>query len=793
MILEEVRSIEIQSDIEGVKGGISTDSLPFMFRILSKSYYSRKIDSIVRELTSNCFDSHVEAGITEPVIIQRRYDIENNNYNIVFKDVGVGMNPERMNKVFNQWFTSTKRGSNDYIGAFGLGSKSPFSYTDNFNIVTVHNNLKYDYEYVLGSSLPELISNYGYDENQTPIGIPTDERNGTEIIINLLSNNDSKAFEEAIKKELCYFDDVYVSGFNYINNDYSIYRKESFLFRPETYYSSELHIVLGKCCYPIDWKAINRERIDLPFGVIFDIGELQVTPNRESLIYDASDDTSIADLINSKINNVLKEVNDLISKGSDSRETDDLKFYLNNKDRKPRIWFGSYTQDIPIKYIIDKNVALQFTPFKHLPITIPSNPFFYYNKIGEINGENITRYETHNFIGVNLFQNNYIRLDTETNQYTNANIEYANIIKRDSIKNNYHNIARKLGLYTYRKGYRNQYSLGVSGDPHYDYHREPIEKGSNKEKWVRTQMTLGKAKIIREYLKYIDDLANVKITNYSSYTPSDAWIKDYKEAKRKRSSAYLKKLEGKITIVTDSGTRATVKLADLKDYTNVIYYITEKGKVERNKEVSSIINKLSNIKSIGSEFTRGTKKTKTGMYNRIIPAGTITRKEAYWKKHYKFIGISNSTLPMLQTLDNIVPLDVMNKFPLFDKYDRLKSNYRVLQILRGQLRDYSSFIKGFHLRLIDERIFEITDKFIDINEYPLGNFKCDEDISKLHDFYIKELKKLEILQYINIAMPNKFLLPITSKLKSNILKPYLLSINPTKHLKERVINQTAII
>lgn len=126
MILQETKGIEINSDIEGAKGGISVESLPFMFNILSKSYYSRKIDSIVREVTSNCFDSHVEAGIDDPVIIEKRYDVENNIYNIVFKDVGIGMNPDRMYNIFNNWFTSTKRESNDYIGAFGLTKKVTF-------------------------------------------------------------------------------------------------------------------------------------------------------------------------------------------------------------------------------------------------------------------------------------------------------------------------------------------------------------------------------------------------------------------------------------------------------------------------------------------------------------------------------------------------------------------------------------------------------------------------------------------------------------------------------------------
>lgn len=126
MILEEVKGIEIVSDIEGVKGGISAESFPFMFRILSKAYYSRKLDSIVRELGSNCYDSHIEAGIKDPIIIERRFDVENNSYNIVFKDVGIGMSPDRVYNIFNNWFTSTKRDSNFYIGAFGLTKKVTF-------------------------------------------------------------------------------------------------------------------------------------------------------------------------------------------------------------------------------------------------------------------------------------------------------------------------------------------------------------------------------------------------------------------------------------------------------------------------------------------------------------------------------------------------------------------------------------------------------------------------------------------------------------------------------------------
>jgi len=817
MILEKVRSIEINSDIEGVKGGISVDSLPFMFRILSKSYYSRKIDSIVRELVSNCFDSHIEAGVKEPVIIERHYDIENDNYNIIFKDVGVGMNPERMYKIFNQWFTSTKRGSNDYIGAFGLGSKSPFSYTDSFNIITVHDGLKYDYEYVLGDSLPELISNYGYEtivegpftrlasstegpkEVQIPKGIPTTEGNGTEIIISLLNKNDYRAFEESIKKELCYFDDVYVLGFPNINNDYSIYRKESFLFRPNGSYSDELHIVLGKCCYPIDWKAINRERVELPFGIRFEIGELQVTPNRESLVYDASDDDTIANKINTKIDLVLEEVNDLISKGGEERETSDLKFYLDNRNRKPAIWFGSHRLDIPVKYIVNKDIALQFTPLKHLPITIPENPFFYYNKIGEINGESYNRYEPSNFISAKLFFNRYIKIDSETNQFTNAFIGIANIIRRDKIKKNYHNIARKLGFYTYQKGYRNQYNLGTSADPHYDYiNRKPTEDekwilNRTKERWVRQQIVLGKAKAIYEYIKYVDSLAEEKITTYSSHTPTDEWVADYKRQKRESSAAYLKKLSGQVTIINDWGSREVVKLSNLSHYTNIVYYITEGRKVELNKDVEYYKNKLSNIKSLSCDTKRPVKKTRVLKNGRTINKGTIYSKDVYWKKHYKFIGISKSNLPLLKVLDNIVPLESMKEFPLFNKYDKLVSNYKVLKDIDSLLHSYYFFIKASSRFTITDKLVNIRSKFIDIDKYPVREKLVDEDVILLLEKYKKEIKKLGILDYIQNYTPNHYLVPITSKLKSLLLKSRLLGMNPVEVKPERLINQTAII
>lgn len=689
-----------------------------------------------------------------------------------------------------------------------MGSKSPFSYNDSFYITTISDGLKYEYVYILTNTLPELISLYGYNEElkgldliKVPKGLPTDERNGTEIIIPLLNNNDYKAFEESIKKELCYFDNVYTKGFS-LSNDYSIYRKDGFLYRPYNNYSKELHIVLGKCCYPVDWKAINRERVDLPFGIRFEIGELQVIPNRESIVYDASDDDTIARLINDKIDKVLQEVNDLLSKGGEVRETDDLKYYLENRNKKPAIWFGDLRVEIPMKYIIDKKIGLIFKPLAHLPITIPDNPFFYYRITGCFSDEKYEKYD--NTKDCNILHRSYVSLDCATNMYTNLQWNGRTTIKKENVKRAFKDICNKLGFYTYTKKYGTQYSIGNTVDSHYDYDLETNEK-TKKKRYVRQITALGKPAIILEYIRFMDAYAANKIELYSSRHPTKEWIEDYKKEKRESSLAYLRKLNGEVNIINSDGYRETIKLVDLAAYTNIVYYVTESRKVEIHNDVTYYISKLSNIKSIGSEFKRPVKKRRSVKKNMVgtntkkilksVYKGEIISKTPYWKNHYKFVGIAQSNLSTLRKLDNLTYIIDMKNFPLFAKYDQLVVDLKALRGLKYDIDlEYKSYIKIPKYSELQKMIQLLEDKFVNYNDYKT---KAVLDVSKDVVVYIenfkKELEKLDILKYLTSYTPNKYLLPITSKLKTLCIKEKYLGLNPVKIKKEEIINQNLML
>lgn len=73
---------------------LDEDSQAMIFQMFTGGLYSDPIGTVIREITSNCFDSHVEAGVnsvTNPVVVEMGKDSSGNF--ISFTDKGVGMSP----------------------------------------------------------------------------------------------------------------------------------------------------------------------------------------------------------------------------------------------------------------------------------------------------------------------------------------------------------------------------------------------------------------------------------------------------------------------------------------------------------------------------------------------------------------------------------------------------------------------------------------------------------------------------------------------------------------------------
>lgn len=111
------------TDFQGIDFGLesmdSEISTKKMFKMwdMYQNPYKNNIGSIVREITSNCFDAHAEIGVTDAVRI--KFGRDDSGAYISFIDVGVGISPTRMKDVYRNYLESTKEDSNDFIGAFG--------------------------------------------------------------------------------------------------------------------------------------------------------------------------------------------------------------------------------------------------------------------------------------------------------------------------------------------------------------------------------------------------------------------------------------------------------------------------------------------------------------------------------------------------------------------------------------------------------------------------------------------------------------------------------------------------
>ena len=127
--------IQTSKEFHSIDFGIKQADMGLVLEILRSKMYKNPIGAICREVASNSRDANREAENNVPIEISiNDSPLSASDVTISFKDAGPGISPERMADVFVNYGSSTKRDSDQFTGGFGLGAKTPFSYTDNFSI-----------------------------------------------------------------------------------------------------------------------------------------------------------------------------------------------------------------------------------------------------------------------------------------------------------------------------------------------------------------------------------------------------------------------------------------------------------------------------------------------------------------------------------------------------------------------------------------------------------------------------------------------------------------------------------
>lgn len=377
-------------EFESYEAEISQDDPGFTFELLSSRLYSNKEGSIVREITSNCFDAHTAINKPDHPVFIKLYR-EEGQWFLAFKDEGPGMSPKFIKDVYMKYLKSTKRDSNAFIGAYGLGSKSPLSYTDFFYLTTRVDGIEWQYMMHKTKRAPRI---------ELLVQLETEEPNGTFVKIPL-KDEDLPKFKAELIRQLFYFTNVFVEGGNTgFDNHYIVYDFKTFKYRPMVNYAEEwykeMHIVIDKVTYPIDWTALRMPAIKASVGLKFEIGELDIPPNRESVEYSdesvtlikkrieeaRSELTQIANNDRTKICSTIQIYNDrtaLLEKEG--------KWIILMNDENVKLTLTRNTNTPLTPFFLSQVSPFRWKPLAHLPISFKETPFFEYNiskQVGEL-------------------------------------------------------------------------------------------------------------------------------------------------------------------------------------------------------------------------------------------------------------------------------------------------------------------------------------------------------------------------------------------------------------------------
>lgn len=348
------------------------------FGILSSGLYSDKILAIIRELSCNAYDSHIAAGKkATPIEIKLPTTLDPTFH---VRDFGLGLDHQGVTKLYTTYFESTKADSNDFIGALGLGSKSPFSYVSTFTVTAIHNKMKRLYTAFINESGVPSIKKLAEEA--------TNECNGVTVSL-AVKRDDADKFKQSAKRALMYFDvqpKVIGGGADFKPFDLKhTVTGTNWKLRNSDYYAfmSGAYVVQGVVAYPVDQDILSEHGLSetgrLIIGQNIDmfvkVGDVEVAASREALSYTKA---TIANLIKI-VETAAKEMRVSIQREFDAAPTlwdaQLLAASYGSGHNKAHVLYDTLAEDKEFTYkgkSIDEDIVVDLTPVRNTTVMIQS-------------------------------------------------------------------------------------------------------------------------------------------------------------------------------------------------------------------------------------------------------------------------------------------------------------------------------------------------------------------------------------------------------------------------------------
>ena len=288
----KVNVIERSSDFE--QSNYTIEATAKAFSILSDQLYSNKVRAVVRELSTNAYDSHVDAGNGD-----KQFEVHlpsNMEPTFSVRDYGTGLSHSDCMHLYTTYFRSNRTDSNEAVGCMGLGSKSPFAYSDSFTVESFFNGEHRTY------------TAYKNEEDEPVFALlntqATSEPNGLKVSFPVKCEGYSNDVQEFIDEA----EDLYkwfkvapkITGqsIEIVPESYIIEGDGWAVRKIDRHADYHAVAIMGQVAYPIERDNFDddketRQILNTNITINFDIGELNITPSRESLSYNKHTKESI--------------------------------------------------------------------------------------------------------------------------------------------------------------------------------------------------------------------------------------------------------------------------------------------------------------------------------------------------------------------------------------------------------------------------------------------------------------------------------------------------------------------
>lgn len=361
--------IEIQGNMDFDKSTRMTfddTSIAHIIQSLT-NMYSDPYAAIAREYAGNAYDSHIMAFQKKPIEITTPTDL---NSSFIVRDFGTGMSREELIGIYSKYGASTKRNTNDQIGAFGLGAKSALALVSSFTVLSVKDGKK---NTVIVSKDETGVGALNFFEEQD-----TDAENGVTVTIPVpkpeLMRNAVKGLFLGWPEGMVKVDGVLIEKtvnnpkfFTAINEAgyLAVSKKVDPSARYRSYdYSTTVKALVGPVSYDIEKKLLidilkeagidvhknsSKIQFDALPNLVFRLpnGSVDLTPSRETLIFNVRTKASIVKAYKDMELGITHYLNEKLTKAKNRKEALTLSInFIAQGFMVPTTWNG---ENIPLK------------------------------------------------------------------------------------------------------------------------------------------------------------------------------------------------------------------------------------------------------------------------------------------------------------------------------------------------------------------------------------------------------------------------------------------------------------